>query len=136
MDCEFEFYLVQRYKYYMRCVLIYNLSPLIQSLAEEEIISIPNFFFFIMPSSCFLTDAPVLPVPLPTCSLALNTLSNRPAESAVAVDRALLTDWLGAKERTVVAIVKVTVSAANTRMICSLFYFCGKQDEVVVRFAL
>ena len=97
-----------------------------QSLAEEEIISIPNFFFFNMPSSCFLTDAPVLPVPdfstLPTCSLVLNNiLSNRPAESgAVAVGRALLTDWLGAKERTVVAIVKITVSAANTLMICSL----------------
>ncbi len=86
-------------------------SPLIQSLAEEETISILNFFFFIMMSSCFLTDAFALPaVPidfstLPCSLLALNMLSNRPAESVVSVDRALCNDRLVANARTVVEMV-------------------------------
>lgn len=99
--------------------------PLMQSLAEEEIISTLYFFFFIIPSSCFLTEVFVITIvfsTVPTCSLSLNILSNRPAESAVAVDRALLTDLFGAKARTVAAIVEIKVSAANTLMICWIIY--------------
>ena len=85
-----------------------SILPLIQSLAEVETSSTLNFFFFIIPSSCFLNDAfafPVAPIVFSTllpCSLvALNKLSNRPAESAVPVDQALR---LGANAQAVVEI--------------------------------
>jgi len=95
--------------------------PLIQSLAEEEIISTLNFFFFIIPSRCFLNDAFALPVVLPIdfstllpCSLALNILSNRPAGSAVPVDQAFR---LGAKALAVVKIEQIKVSPGSTLMV-------------------
>ena len=102
---------------------IYKFLPLIQSLAEEEIISTLNFFFFIIPSSCFLNDAfapVVLPIDFSTllpCSLALNMLSNRPAGSAVPVDQAFR---LGAKARAVVKIEQIKVSA-TLMFLCVVF---------------
>ena len=63
-------------------------SPLIQSLAEEQINSTLNFFFFNIPSSCFLSDAfAALEVPIDFSpspfSLALKTLPNRQSEVLV-----------------------------------------------------